>query len=193
MNSTDSGNSSMENNIPDKTNPFIMYQFEQGDVNDIDSAHQNIHSSNQYDTMQMLPQQVLPSPIPAISLTIPNQNHLNKFFYKPSNDPINYHIECKKISDDHITQLLNQPFIIMQLNENNYQFSFFYKQPFDNQFYQISCEIVSPSLINKLLNNSFYDYEIEQTASQELLTFTENQKENLKQHLVPYLNRQLLN
>src|ERR1051325_2957278 len=34
--------------------------------------------------------------------------HPNTFFYKPPNDPCNYHVECKEIPFDLVIQLLNK-------------------------------------------------------------------------------------
>ncbi|RIA97884.1 hypothetical protein C1645_813605 [Glomus cerebriforme] len=192
-------NSQQDNNIPAdspaQTNSFTSDQSYSGQENaNMFSARQDIHVSNQYEPMSILSQQTYQTSIPTTNY-LQNQNqlvHLNKFFYQPDNDPINYHIECERISDDLILHLLNQPYIIKQLNENIYRCVFFYKQFSNNQFYQISCEIVSPSLINKLLNNSFYGNEIEQNTRQEQLTFTIYQKENLKHHLMLYLSNQLL-
>jgi hypothetical protein len=118
--------------------------------------------------------------------------HINKFFYQPSNDFLNYHIECEKMSEDYITRLLNQPFTIMQLKENNYRCTFFYRQHCNNQFYQISCEIVSPSLINDCLNKSFYHAKIEQNMKQDQLAFTSSyQKDNLEDNLTTYLSHNI--
>ncbi|CAB4387081.1 unnamed protein product [Rhizophagus irregularis] len=161
----------------------------QGNTNyNIASTHQNVNFSNQYDPMSI--QQTFQTSIQTNSLT-DSQNppvHLSKFFYQPPNDTFNYHIECEKISDEHVIQLLNQPFSIMQLKENDYLNVFFYKQRCNNQFYQVSCKIVSPSFLNK----NFYGTETGQNISQEKLAFTLYQKEILKQDLASYLSYHLL-
>ncbi|RIA97883.1 hypothetical protein C1645_851882 [Glomus cerebriforme] len=192
-------NSQQDNNIlvdfPAQTNFFTSDQSYSGQENaNMFPAQQNIHVPNQYEPMSMLPQQMYQTSTPTTNY-LQNQNQpvrFNKFFYRPDNDIFNYHIECERISDDLILQLLFQPFIIMQLNENNYRCIFFYKQLCNNQFYQISCEIIPPSLINYWLNKRFYGNEIEQNTTQEQLAFTEDQKENLKQHLTFHLSHHRL-
>lgn len=153
-------------------------------VNHVISAHQNSHASNQYGISMKLSKKMIQIPVQVNS----HQNqenhdppvHLNNFFYQPSNDLINYHIKCEKLS----LQLLNNP---TQLNEN--EFSFYYQQQNNNQIYRINCKIASPNYLNKLL----YDVELDQSMGQERLTFTSDQKENLKLHLSRYLCRYLLN
>jgi hypothetical protein len=110
--------------------------------------------------------------------------HPFAFFYQPPNDLYNYCIKCKEIS----VTLLNE-FNGSYNNQNVYVF--FHQQ--HNRIYQIVCEIVSPSLIIKFLNKAIYGIEIEQNIGQELLTFTFDQKENLKFYLSQYLNCYLLN
>lgn len=145
-------------------------------INHVISTHQNSHTSNQYGISMKLSQKTIHQ----------NQEnsdrhvHINNFFYQPSNDVINYHIKCEKLS----LQLLNNP---TQMREN--EFVFYYQQQINNQFYQITCKIASPDYLNKIL----YDVELYQNVEQEGLVFTSDQKENLQLHLSRYLNRHLLN
>jgi hypothetical protein len=179
---------------PVQTNSFNIPSSSysgQGDINyNVAYTHQNVDSLNQYDPM--LIQQKFQTPIQTNSFAhSPNQNppvHLSKFFYQPLNDTFNYHIECEKISDEHVLKLLNKPFSIMQLKENDYLNIFFYQQRHNNQFYQISCKIVSPSFLNR----NFYGVETGQNINQEKLVFTLYQKENLEQDLKLYLSHHLL-
>jgi hypothetical protein len=114
--------------------------------------------------------------------------HPFKFFYQPPNDPCNYHINCKETSIDTVIQLLNE--FNVNTNDDKNEYIFHYKQLFNNRIYQVSCEIVSSLILNKHI----YGIEIEQNQNfVQNLSFTSNQKENLKYYLTQYLNQYLLN
>ncbi|GBB95739.1 hypothetical protein RclHR1_02600008 [Rhizophagus clarus] len=153
-------------------------------INHVISTHQNSHTSNQYGISMKLSQKTIQ--IPAQVNSHQNQEnhdrhvHINSFFYQPSNDVLNYHIKCEKLS----LQLLNNP---SQMKEN--EFVFYYQQQINNQFYQITCKIASPDYLNKML----YDVELNQNVEQERLVFTSDQKDNLKLHLSRYLSCHLFN
>ncbi|CAG8720759.1 15690_t:CDS:1, partial [Funneliformis caledonium] len=88
------------------------------------------------------------------------------FIYRPPNDYYQYQVNCEKISNELVLQLLNnRKENVMQLKENEY--AFFYQQRGSNQFYQISCEIIPPSVINYWLNRNIHCMEIEQDMVQE--------------------------
>ena len=105
------------------------------------------------------------------------------FFYQPPNDLCNYRINCNEISFDTVIQLLNEPNI--NRNQSN-EYIFFHQQ--QCKIYQIACEIVSPSLIINFLNRTVYGIEFEQNVVQEQLSFTFEQKGNLKFYLTRYLS-----
>jgi hypothetical protein len=171
------------NNYHQDYNTQQMLHLSQTSVNHVISAHQNSHNSSQYGiSMKLSQKQMIHFPVQVNSH--PNQEnhdhiHLNNFFYQPTNDILNYHIKCEKLS----LHLLNNP---TQSKEN--EFVFYYQQQNNNQFYQISCKIASPNYLNKLL----YDVELDVNVEQERLVFTSDQKENLKLHLSRYLSRYLL-
>ncbi|CAB4390906.1 unnamed protein product [Rhizophagus irregularis] len=140
----------------------------------------SLHYPCQYDPITLMqPQQQIPQ-------TIYSQDkaqravHCNKFFYRPYNDFLNYHIKCEKVS----LQLLNNS---MQSKANEY--IFYYQQQNNNQIYQISCEIASSNYLNK----KFYGIEIEPNMEQKQLVFTSDQQENLKFYLSQYLGNYLFN
>ncbi|GBB88593.1 hypothetical protein RclHR1_15140004 [Rhizophagus clarus] len=108
------------------------------------------------------------------------------FFYQPPNDPYNYHIKCRGISFDAltITQLLNDSFD-GNINSNQNEYIFFYQHHTSGQIYQIVCEIVTSLSLNRTV------YGIE-NFGQVQSSFTFNQKQNLKSHLIQHLNNYLL-
>jgi hypothetical protein len=146
----------------------------------------NIHPHPQYDNTQTLNQQTLQTTL----VTTPF--HPTIFFYQPPNDLCHYYVNCKEISYDTVTYILNK-----SLKENNVQHNeneciFYYQQQFNTKFYQVSCEIVSPSLINNCLNKNFLGIEFQQIMEKENLTFAFEQKEYLENWLKQYLSQYLL-
>ncbi|RIA79501.1 hypothetical protein C1645_840537 [Glomus cerebriforme] len=120
-----------------------------------------------------------------------NHVHPTVFIYRTPNDFCQYRVNCKEISYDTVTYLLNK------LREHNIQsngneFIFYYRQQYDARFYEVSCEIVSPLLINNCLNKNFFGVELQQNTEQEQLAFTFGQKENLEHYLKQYLSQYLL-
>jgi hypothetical protein len=106
--------------------------------------------------------------------------HSTAFFYQPSNELYNYHINCKEISLDIVIQLLNK----FNNNDNQNEYVFYYKQQSDNKIYRVSCEIVTPLTLNK----SIYGIQLEQNFGQKQLDlFTFNQKENFNTVSKPLL------
>jgi len=123
--------------------------------------------------------------------------HSNTFVFKPPNDFNNYNTECEKVSDDYVTELLNELYSsgsearnVYHLNENIHVF--FYRQQYDNQYFKITCEIVSPILINRYLNKNLHGIDFEQNEELEQLAFTLDQKKYLEFHLTKRLNNYLL-
>ncbi|RIA86166.1 hypothetical protein C1645_829702 [Glomus cerebriforme] len=159
-------------------------QVSNENVNNLNFVQQNSHSSNQDCNFKsfsiQLPQKTFQTSVQTNSFVDPRNHYVHKFFFQPSNDLINYHIKCEKIS---LHQLLNNS---TQFKESEY--IFYYQQQSNNQIYQISCEIASSNYLNK----NFYGIEIKQIMEQEL-AFTPDQKENLRCHLTRYLIRHLLN
>ncbi|RIA94579.1 hypothetical protein C1645_759855, partial [Glomus cerebriforme] len=150
--------------------------------------HASINSSNQrYGNPEVYPQTSLN---PVVNLPIVQDNFVVNlpttfaFFYQPPNDPCNYHIKCNEISIHSLNEFNSN---LANINFYQNKYIFFYQRQSNNRIYQVICEIVSPSLIINLLNKSIYGIEIEQNTGQEQLTFTFEQKENLKSYLIQYL------
>ncbi|RIA91347.1 hypothetical protein C1645_805239 [Glomus cerebriforme] len=155
------------------------------------TAASDFHVTSQVGSMQPPNYQ----PLQQTFQTIPaptNLVHPNIFFYRPPNGFCHYYVNCKEISYDTVTYLLNKlKECNIQSNEN--EFIFYYQQQYDKRFYELSCEIVSPLLIDNCLNKNFLGIELQQNAAQEHLSFTFGQKENLEHHLKQYLSQYLLN
>ncbi|RIA90368.1 hypothetical protein C1645_823502 [Glomus cerebriforme] len=109
-------------------------------------------------------------------------DHSIVFFYQPPNDPCNYHVNCKEISFSEIIQLLNE-FFNGNINSNQNESIFFYQKQSNGQIYQITCEIVSSSTLNKTI----YGIDIE-NYGHDHLSFTFEQRENLKLYLIQFLS-----
>ncbi|RIA87887.1 hypothetical protein C1645_827162 [Glomus cerebriforme] len=123
-----------------------------------------------------------------------NQNlliHPTIFYYQPPNDFYHYLIDCKELSYNAITYLLNNNGSNVQFNE--YRHIFYYQQQHNNRFYQVTCEMVSPSSITNYLNKNIYGHEIGQNMEQERFSFSFEQKRNIEYHLTQYLSQYLLN
>ena len=101
--------------------------------------------------------------------------------YRPPNDLCNYCINCSEVSFGTAIELLNVP----NINYNQSEYIFFYQQQY--KIYRVACEIVPPSLITNFLNRNIFGIEVEQNE-QERLSFTFDQKENLKFYLTQYLS-----
>ena len=115
--------------------------------------------------------------------------HPNVFFYRPPNHFYHYRVSCEEISCDAIEGLLN----VRVTQHRGDEYIFFYQQRCDNKFYRILCEIAPPLLVNDCLNNNFLGIDLQnQNMEQERLTFTADQKEDLKYYLKKYLSRNFL-
>jgi hypothetical protein len=148
----------------------------------------DVQSSQPYQTLQSASaNMIVNSPIAQRSSIDPLQAiHPISFFYQPPNDFYIYHITTKEISRVIATQRLNED---INYHQNKYVFH----KEINNRFYLVECEIVLPSLIINFLNKSVYGIETELNTEQEQLTFTFNQKENLRFYLTQYLDRYLWN
>lgn len=153
----------------------------------ISTAQHNNNNNQQYTTQVNTTFNSSISPIMQNNFIIDQQKlHPSTFFYQPPNDPCNYHINCKEISIDTVIQLLNE--FNGNTNDDKNEYIFHYQQLFNNRIYQVSCEIVSSLTLNKFI----YGIEIDQNFVQNL-SFTPNQKENLKYYLTQHLSQYLLN
>lgn len=110
------------------------------------------------------------------------------FFYHPPNDPQIFHINCKEISLDYESQLLNKTNIPNNNNNNRAVYTFYYHLN-HNKSFQITCEMVSHTLIVQYLNKNIFGIELRQPEQhqEEYLNFSNGQRENLEYHLKGYL------
>ncbi|GBB97527.1 hypothetical protein RclHR1_00300006 [Rhizophagus clarus] len=176
--------SNSENHGPNFNQNTIMEASSRMNISSAQHNNININPSNPQYIMQ-----VNTTSDSQNNLVVDQQkpNHPFTFFYQPPNDPCNYHINCREISINTLIQLLNE-LNGATTNDDKNEYIFHYQQLFNNRIYQVSCEIVFSLILNKYI----YDIEIEQNFVQNL-SFTPNQKENLKYYLTQYLSHYLLN
>jgi hypothetical protein len=120
--------------------------------------------------------------------------HPTAFFFRPPNDSCHYYIDCKEIPYNTVGYLLNESLKRGDIQSNKKECIFYHQQQCNDRLYQVSCEIASPFLINGCLNKYLLGIELQQqNIGQDNLEFTFDQRENLKTHLLQYLNNYLLN
>ncbi|RGB28643.1 hypothetical protein C1646_767561 [Rhizophagus diaphanus] len=117
-----------------------------------------------------------------------------------NNNNQQYTMQVNTTFNSSISPIMQNSFIIDQ--QKLHPSTFFYQSPNDPCNYHINCKEISIDTVIQLLNefnvssltlNKFiYGIEIDQNFVQNL-SFTPNQKENLKYYLTQHLNQYLLN